>query len=259
MAESQETTIKSYAGAQDALLSPDLKQALYDAGGVIMDGTLVTLHGDEHRKRRTTEFRVFARGFFRYYEREVFPATLEKTLEPFVADGRGDLIDLGYRATINLTADFAGIDRPDQTVEETETLRRLVATFSEGATMVHTTRDPEELRSEVRAAMDEFYDRFLKPSRDRRKPIVEKFLRGDLAEEDLPRDLMTVLLRYADEMNVSEEVFRREICFFMQAGAHSTSNSTVHAFHEIFQWCANHPEDWNRMNEDAVFLAAERS
>ena len=254
MSAPSETIISTFAGAQNALLSPDLKQALYEAGGVIMDDTLVTLHGDAHRKRRTTEFRVFSRGFFRHYEKEVFPATLQKTLQPFVEAGGGDLIDLGYRATITLTADFAGIDRPDKTTAETESLRRLVAKFSEGATMVHTTRDPNDLRAEVRAAMEEFYDRFLQPSRASREPIVARFLANEIPEDDLPRDLMTVLLRYKSEMSLSEEVFRREICFFMQAGAHSTSNSTVHAFHEIFLWCNEHPEDFERLRADPLFL-----
>jgi len=43
------------------LRHPDLKQALYDEGAIIMDRTLLTLHGEEHRKRRIMEFRVFAR------------------------------------------------------------------------------------------------------------------------------------------------------------------------------------------------------
>ena len=120
--------------------------------------------------------------------------------------------------------------------------------------MVHSTRDPDLVRREVRDAIDEFDELFLTPSKRRRKESVSRFAKGEISEEDLPRDLMTVLLRYEGEMALSEEVFRREICFFMQAGAHSTSNSTVHAFHEIFRWCANRPEDWDRILSDDLFL-----
>ena len=45
----------SYETIKSALVNRDLKQALYDEGKVIMDGVLLTLHGDEHRKRRKLE------------------------------------------------------------------------------------------------------------------------------------------------------------------------------------------------------------
>ena len=40
---------------------------------------------------------------------------------PFLKLKRADLIDFGYRITINLTADFAGIDRIKKTTNEKST------------------------------------------------------------------------------------------------------------------------------------------
>ena len=37
-----------YNTIKSALVNRNLKQALYDKGKVIMDGVLLTLHGDEH-------------------------------------------------------------------------------------------------------------------------------------------------------------------------------------------------------------------
>jgi len=51
----------SYVTIKSALVNRNLKQALYDKGKVIMDGVLLTLHGEEHRKRRKLEHRVFQR------------------------------------------------------------------------------------------------------------------------------------------------------------------------------------------------------
>ncbi len=65
-----------------ALTHPDLAQALYDEGAVIMEGVLLTLHGEAHRKRRLLEFGVFRRNFFKYYEQGIFLQTLEETLAP---------------------------------------------------------------------------------------------------------------------------------------------------------------------------------
>lgn len=246
--------ISAFRDAQDALRNRDLAQALYEEGGVVMDDVLISLHGEEHHKRRITEFGVFSRGFFRYYEQQVFPPTLEQTIAPYLEAGRADLVEFGYRVTMNLTADFAGIDRPRQDTEETERLLRFVKTFSEGATLVHSTRDPEEVRTEVRAALEEFDEAFLKPSRQRRMDIVRGFERGDLDESELPRDVLTVLLKNRENLNLPDDVFRREVAFYLQAGAHSTANSTTHAMHEILTWCADNPGVRDRMESDSAFL-----
>lgn len=247
-------TIATLEEGSKALRNPHLAQSLYDEGAVVMQDVLLTLHGDAHRARRTLEFRVFRRDFFRYYETEVFPRTLEETLAPFLARGRADLIDFGYRVTMNLTADFAGIDRPARTAEETERLLRLVMIFSEGATLVHSTRDKEQVRAEVRAALAEFDRAFLIPSIERRKALLAKFAAGTIGEDDVPRDVLTVLLRNEDRIDLPPEVLRREMAFYLQAGSHSTANSTTHAIHDLFEWRRNHPEDGARMRADPLFL-----
>ena len=165
-------TVSRYDDAFATLRVRDLAQALYDEGAVIMEGVLLTLHGKAHRDRRRLENRVFRREIFRYYEREVIPRTIERSIAPFVARGHADLVALGYRVTMNLTADFAGIDRPNQTSEETEALLALVVKFSEGATLVHSTRDHEQVRAEVRDALGEFDRIFLQPSIARRRELL---------------------------------------------------------------------------------------
>ena len=52
----------NYDIIKSALVNRDLKQALYDEGKVIMDGVLLTLHGEDHRKRK--KFYKF-RNFYR--------------------------------------------------------------------------------------------------------------------------------------------------------------------------------------------------
>ena len=246
--------ISAYQDAQDALKNGDLAQALYEQGGVVMDDVLISLHGAEHLKRRVTEFAVFGRGFFRYYEQEVFPPTLARTIAPYLEQGRADLVEFGYRVTMNLTADFAGIDRPRQDTEETERLLRLVKSFSEGATLVHSKRDHEEVRAEVRVALEEFDETFLAPSRKRRMALVDAFERGELDESELPRDVLTILLKNREKLQLPEDVFRRELAFYLQAGAHSTANSTTHAMHEILTWCAERPGARRKLESDMAFL-----
>ncbi len=246
--------ISEFRDAQDALRNRDLAQALYEQGGVIMDDVLVSLHGDEHHKRRVTEYAVFGRGFFRYYEQEVFPPTLARTIAPYLEKGEADLVEFGYRVTMNLTADFAGIDRPQQDTEETERLLRLVKAFSEGATLVHSKRDHDEVRAEVRDALEEFNETFLVPSRKRRMALVSAYERGEIEEGDLPRDVLTILLKNRQKLELPEDVFRREVAFYLQAGSHSTANSTTHAMHEILTWCDAYPDARGKLEADSAFL-----
>ena len=141
--------ISDYETIKNAMVNRDLKQALYDEGKVIMDGVLLTLHGEEHHKRRKLEHKVFQRDYFKYYEQELFPKTLDETIDPFLKSKKADLIDFGYRITMNLTADFAGIDRTKKTPSETNKLLTLVKKFSEGATLVHSKRDKSIVEKEV--------------------------------------------------------------------------------------------------------------
>ena len=68
--------------------------------------------------------------------------------------------------------------------------------------------------------------------------MIAKHARGEIDEDALPRDMLTVLLRNEDRLELPPDLLWREIAFYLQAGSHSTANSTVHAMHNIFQWMA---------------------
>jgi cytochrome P450 len=247
-------TLTDYKQCEAALRNTSLKQALYDAGKVITEGTLLVLHGEEHLARRQLEFKVFQRGFLRYYEQDLFPQTLRETLAPFLALGRADLIEFGYRVTINLTADFSGIDRPEKSVAETEALLAHVKSFSEGATLVHSTRPKADVEAEVRTHLAAFDAQFLKPSIARRQAMLAQVANGSLAEDALPRDILTVLLRNEDRLDLPYDLLLREMAFFMQAGSHSTSNAMTHSMHEIFTWAGADTARWARVMGEPFFL-----
>ncbi len=247
-------TVSGYEAASDTLRNPQLAQSLYDEGAVIMQDVLLVLHGAPHRARRLLELRVFRRDFFRHYEQSVFPATLAQTIAQTALRGRVDLMDLGYGITMNLTADFAGVDRPRGDTAETSALRRMVGIFGEGATLVHSTRDKDLVRAEVRAALDAFRTRFYQPSMERRRGLVARFVASEIAEHALPRDVLTVLLRNEDKVELAPDLMMREIAFYLQAGSHSTANATTHAFHDVVTWCAAHPADTDRIRTDPLFL-----
>ena len=244
-----EHIFNNYNDAVNALRIKDLKQSLYDDGEVIMDQVLVCLHGEEHKKRRKLENKIFTREVFKYYENEVFPRTINETLEPYIESGKMDLVDYGFRVLLNLTADFSGVDRPEKTKKETEILLGLLKIFASGATLHHSTRDHEEVKNEVRNALKSFDEQFLKPSIERRKSLIKK-----QAYEDLPSDILTVLLMNEDDLNLPYDVLQREIAFYLLAGAQTSIHSLVHVFHEIHDWVKNNPEKEVKLKDDPIFV-----
>ncbi|MHC1557565.1 cytochrome P450 [Actinomycetospora sp. C-140] len=249
-------TLDRYADVREAYRQHDLEQALYDAGGVVMADCLLVLHGSAHRTRRRVENRLFRRGTFRHWEHTFLRDVVTDTLAPFVAAGHADLLELGYRTVMNLTAMVAGVDHSTTDVTETDALYRFAKKFSEGATLVHTTRDPAEVRAEVAAALDEFDRIFLTPSIARREALLDRLAAGEIAEDDLPRDVLTALLRHRDELGLDRDMLRREVAFYLQAGSHSTADAFSHAVDDWFAWRARDPEAAEEARHDPALLQA---
>lgn len=244
-------TLSRFEDVEAALRHPALRQSLYDEGAVVTEGVLLTLHGEPHLQRRRLESRVLRAEVFREYERELVPLAISDALAHCVSGGRLDAVAFGRRASFHLTARITGIDvAPAQHAE----LLRLTTKFGEGATLVHSTRDKDAVRAEVRAALSELDASFLLASIARRRALLERFAAGEVPERDLPRDVLTVLLRNEDRLELPPDLLRREVAFFLQAGAHSTSNALAHALHELLEHGERRPADLARARSDLAFL-----
>ena len=231
--------VSTYHEVEHALRINDLKQSLYDEGKILMDKVLVTLHGDEHRQRRSIESQLFRKNFFRVYENEVFPALLEETLDQFLIETSLDLKELGYRIMVHLSLSFAGIDRIEGTVEEADAQHRLLIQLGQAATIGQFKGDREPIFQEIREAIDEFRERFFLPSRARRLALLERYRAGELEEAVLPRDILTILLMHDGELSMPDELMVREVAFFYLAASHTSVHTLVHATNELFNWCSN--------------------
>ena len=229
--------VSTYHDVEHALRINDLKQSLYDEGKILMDKVLVTLHGDEHRQRRSIESQLFRKNFFRVYENEVFPHLLGETLDQFLTETSLDLKELGYRIMVHLSLSFAGIDRIDGTVEEADAQHRLLIQLGQAATIGQFKGDREPIFQEIREAIDEFRERFFLPSRARRLALLEQHRAGELGEDALPRDILTILLMHDAELAMPDELMVREVAFFYLAASHTSVHTLVHATNELFNWC----------------------
>ncbi|BBE35654.1 cytochrome P450 [Sphingosinicella microcystinivorans] len=251
----KEYHIASFDGCSHALKQNDLRQALYDQASLMMEHALVNLHGAEHRARRNVEATVFRKNIFLDYEKNVLPRTLDETLAPFLKIGHGDLVDIGYRIMMNLTADFAGIDRPERSPEETEELVRLLKEFSLAPALGQSRpEDVAEKRARIEAAMAEFNAAFLAPSIARRRSLLAERDAGTRDDADLPKDVLTALIREQDKLAMTDEKFLQEGIFYALAGAHTSIHSLTHAVNELLQWLKAHPEDVETLRSDPFFV-----
>ncbi len=240
-------TITEYHEARDVYRQKDLRQALYDAGEVIMADVLVNLHGADHRDRRRLENRLFRRDTFELYERDLFPPVVAATIAPEVAAGRAELVDLGHRMMMNLAALTAGVDRPLGTPDETRHLYSYLMLFIEGATLGHYTGDREEKSAEVSAGLSQFDTEFVTPSLERRQAMLD-------AGEELPRDVLSVLLANEDALHLPHDVIVREVAFYLLAGAHTSATAFTRVLHNMFTWIAAHPDDADLARTDRLFV-----
>jgi cytochrome P450 len=247
MSEPQIITISTYDEAKEAYRQKDLRQALYDAGEVIMADVLVNLHGTEHRDRRRLENRLFRRDTFELYEQHLFPPIIAETLAPHVADGRAELVDLGHQMMMNLAASTAGVDRPLGTPDETFRLYDYLRSFIEGATLAHYTGDRDAKRAEVAAKLAEFDAEFVSPSIERRTALRD-------GGAELPRDVLSILLDNQDDLELPREVVTREVAFYLLAGAHTSATAFTRVAHNILTWLDRHPEERSVILADRAYV-----
>lgn len=247
-------TLSGYEEARDGFRQRHLRQALYDEGEVVMADVLVNLHGDAHRARRRLENRLFRRDTHERFERTMFPPIVAETLAPHVAAGRAELVGLSHQLMMNLAASAAGVDRPQRTAEETAHLYRYLMLFIEGATLAHYTGDRQAKQAEVAAALTAFDQEFLQPSIARRRSALAAVEAGDLDEDQLPRDVLTVLLRNQDDLELAPDVVLRETCFYLLAGAHTSATAFVRTLHSVFELTREAPADADRARDDLAFL-----
>jgi len=244
-------TLTEHADVIAAFRSKALRQALYDEGDVVMADVLVNLHGDEHRARRRLENRLFRRDAHERYERELFPAVIETSMAPHLAEGRCELVELSHQLLMNLAALTAGVDRPQGTVEESLHLYNYLMLFIEGATLAHFTGDRAAKRAEVSDALECFDAEFLRPSIERRRTLLAEEAGGG---ERAPDDVLTVLLRNDDALNLPHEVVLRETCFFLLAGAHTSATAFNRTLDHLFGWLDEHPDAADRLRSDRLFV-----
>jgi cytochrome P450 len=122
--------------------------------------------------------------------------------------------------------------------------------LARASTVAHAVGDTTEIIATGDRALAAFEREFFEPSLRRRATLVSRFDRGEIDESELPRDVLTTLLRNQDRLDLDDGTVLREVAYFPWVGSHSTSHQLVHAMHHMFEWVAVHPSTRELLEED---------
>lgn len=231
--------LDDYEEIRDALFNADLSRTFDDRSyddGNIRDGVVSVSHGPVHRTRRRIENTQFRPDVLRLYERDLFPNVLKDLLDVLIDGESADLFAVGEQLSVVLAALRAGIDVNASALDQLRDLVYYVDVFSQGSAILDA-KDPEAVRRMVVEAYDTFERDWVRPSWDRRARLIEQERRGEIGAEDLPHDILTVLLRRRDdpklELADSGRVVR-EVATYLQGGTHTSAQTLVNALDLVF-------------------------
>jgi cytochrome P450 len=223
------------AALYDTNLSRTFDRRSYDEGN-IRDGIVSISHGAVHRARRRVENSMFRAEVLRLYERDLFPRIMNDLLDVLITSEAVDLFPIGEQLSVVLAARRAGIDHDPASVDQLRTLVRLVDAFSQGAAILDA-KDPDAVRALVRDAYAEFDRDFVRPSWTRRAALIERSRRGELGEDELPQDILTVLLLHREDPSLAlgdDGRVVREVATYLQGGTHTSAQTLVNALDLMF-------------------------
>jgi cytochrome P450 len=228
-----------YEDIRAALYDPSLSRTFdrrsYDEGN-IRDGIVSISHGAVHRARRRVENQMFRAEVLRLYERELFPKVMNELLDVLIDADAVDLFPVAEQLSVVLAARRAGVDHEPTSLGQLRTLVRHVDAFSQGAAILDA-KDPEAVRALVRDAYAEFERDFVRPSWTRRAALIEQSRDGELSEDQLPQDILTVLLLHRDDGALAlgdDGRVVREVATYLQGGTHTSAQTLVNALDLMF-------------------------
>ncbi|HEY8656054.1 MAG TPA: cytochrome P450 [Candidatus Limnocylindria bacterium] len=266
--------VTSYAEVLEALRASAKFAVVMDAESEpIRAGTVLRIDDEPHTKRRRLLNRlVFKGGHTRLRDTVLRPA-LERDLASVLArpdaDGipRADLIPFATRLLVELVAAMIGLDEAKSAAGLAELVRihtELVA-FPRLQTQLRSAAPPlaggdatlREAIARHEAAKAEFVERFYRPAMDARRALVARHDAGELGDDDLPRDFLTMVAAHADPRFDDEPDLpvRHAIVDLLHAGTGTTVGALVRAIDELDRHLRAHPDDLP-LRTDPAFLSA---
>jgi cytochrome P450 len=197
--------------------------------GNVLENTINSLHGQEHRDRRRAATAIFSKANRWGLEEGEILAACARSLARASDTERLNLIEFTRSISIMNAIRIVGMDVDAQALDEQTELGQLARVFAAGAGVEETKRPRAELLADVQAALERYDSAFFGPAYQARKKR-----RAEQPDEPAT-DVLDALVAAADSLQVSYEDMLRETAFYMAAGSDTTTQSTTGVMHFIFE------------------------
>jgi cytochrome P450 len=210
-------------------------------------GSVVFIDGADHRDRRKMLNRLIRPdALIAIREDMILPAAhhylLAHLTEPD-GDGcyRADLVDLCHRTFLRFTAKLIGLVG----IETEEGLGRLseCAGPIAAGTSSQFLEDRPAINEIALAAKARYVEEFYLPSRRKAEDLLARVASGEWAREDVPVNIMTLIVEGADPAYRDEQTAIIETTMMFAASVGTSTQSIIHTIEFLDGWFQTHPED----------------
>lgn len=232
---------------EHVLKSRGFMQGSHRESKAFFEGSLLLLDGEDHFERRRLESVLFTKAALESYEREALDPHIRQVIAETAnsrdADGvvRGDLCLMLREMLARISATITGIDGVDDPAS-TERFRWFLEQLGAGATVEWSTEDHDEMVARILEVRDQFVEEFYAASVQRRRELIARRDAGEITDEDLPRDLLTLLYAHWNP-DWDDELPLREATLYLVAATQTTTHTAPHVVRHLDEWLSAHPED----------------
>jgi cytochrome P450 len=238
--------IEDYQEISEILRSPHFDNASLPIGhSQMIPGALTTLDGAEHFARRRLESRLFSGSALQHYDAVALTPTIERCLAGMRKQRsstgvvHADLVPLIWRMAHQIPATMVGIDDVDS-IERTDQFIDCMRRISKATGVDWSVVSQEEVLAAGNAALSQLRTEFFEPSVARRREMIRAFENDELAEDSLPQDLITLLLRNW-QPHWAPTVLLSEVSHFINGSVSTTTQAFPRFVVQLSGWLAEHP------------------
>ncbi len=251
--------IDTYAEIEEIMKSPDFHMAGAEERTIFLGDALIMTEGQRHAELKRLFASLMSRQAIAYYELQLVEPVIQQSIAEMDTkrgpDGlvRADIVPLIYAVLTRISAKVTGADNVD-TPEKTELFKRLALDVSAATTASYSSAsDPQGVIERGKQSMMRIVDEFLRDALDRRIALTKRHRAGEIAAEDLPRDVLMSLC-LADDLSLPDDdgaipYVWRHCAQFLTGAIKTTSHSLPHVFVHIDEWIREHPDDKPKLTD----------